>query len=302
MQTDHIFYELLRTAPDILLKLLGQSSNHAYEFRAVEVKQTAFRLDGVLMPDTESAESPVILVEVQYQRDVGFYRRFFSEIFLFLRHNPKVSHWQAVAIFERRSREPKDQNAFRILLDSPIVHRIYLEDFKEISTDSLGAAILQLMVTAPKKSIAKAKAIIARAKTPSDLTLSESQVLELIETIVVYKFPKLDREEIATMLGTYGLKQTRVYQDALKEGRQEGQQEGQRKLILKLLSLKLGELPEALTQQVEKLSDQQINALSDRFLDLEKLEDLKTCLAGMQPEETPETPEAAPIDDASAES
>ncbi|MEL7358855.1 MAG: Rpn family recombination-promoting nuclease/putative transposase [Cyanobacteria bacterium J06560_6] len=285
MQTDHIFYELLRTAPDILLKLLGQSSNHAYEFRAVEVKQTAFRLDGVLMPKTESAESPVFLVEVQYQRDLEFYRRLFSEIFLFLRHNPKVCHWQAVAIFEKRSREPSDQQAFRVLLDSPIVHRIYLEDFKEVSTGSLGSAILQLMVTPPKKSITRAKAIIARAKAPSELTLSESQVLELIETIVVYKFPKLDREEIATMLGTHGLKQTRVYQEALQEGRQEGLQEGQRTLILKLLSLKLGKLPIAVKQQVEELSDQQISALSDRFLDLETIKDLQACLAKMPPEQ-----------------
>ncbi|MEN8446192.1 MAG: DUF4351 domain-containing protein, partial [Cyanobacteria bacterium J06555_13] len=95
----------------------------------------------------------------------------------------------------------------------------------------------------------------------------------------------LDREEIATMLGTHGLKQTRVYQEALQEGRQEGLQEGQRTLILKLLSLKLGKLPIAVKQQVEELSDQQISALSDRFLDLETIKDLQACLAKMPPEQ-----------------
>ena len=52
-----------------------------------------------------------------------------------------------------------------------------------------------------------------------------AQLIELIETIVVYTFPRLSREEIATMLGLSDLKETRVYQEtreeALKEGRQE---------------------------------------------------------------------------------
>ncbi|MEL6158551.1 MAG: DUF2887 domain-containing protein [Cyanobacteria bacterium J06554_11] len=34
MPTDHIFYELLRTAPDIFLKLIGSVSNEAYEFKS----------------------------------------------------------------------------------------------------------------------------------------------------------------------------------------------------------------------------------------------------------------------------
>jgi predicted transposase YdaD len=42
----------------------------------------------------------------------------------------------------------------------------------------------------------------------------------LIETIVVYKFPQLSRKEIERMLGLSDLKQTRVYQAALQEGRQ----------------------------------------------------------------------------------
>ena len=99
MPTDHIFYELLRTAPEIFLKLIGQLSNQPYEFRAPEVKQTAFRLDGVLVPKTESEQTPLIVVEVQFQHDVEFYRRFFSEIFLFLRPIPKVTPWQAAALF-----------------------------------------------------------------------------------------------------------------------------------------------------------------------------------------------------------
>jgi len=36
--------------------------------------------------------------------------------------------------------------------------------------------------------------------------------------VFVYKFPKLSREEIETMLGLSELKQTKVYQEAVEEG------------------------------------------------------------------------------------
>lgn len=36
-------------------------------------------------------------------------------------------------------------------------------------------------------------------------------ILYLVETIVVYKFPDLEREVIATMLELYSMKETRVF-------------------------------------------------------------------------------------------
>jgi predicted transposase/invertase (TIGR01784 family) len=43
----------------------------------------------------------------------------------------------------------------------------------------------------------------------------------LIETIIVYKFPKKSREEIEKMFGFSELKQTKVYQEAKQEGKLE---------------------------------------------------------------------------------
>ena len=40
----------------------------AYEFRSEAIKQTAFRLGGVLMPVAEVWEAPVMFVEVQSAR------------------------------------------------------------------------------------------------------------------------------------------------------------------------------------------------------------------------------------------
>ncbi|BAY74674.1 hypothetical protein NIES25_10880 [Nostoc linckia NIES-25] len=43
------------------------------------------------------------------------------------------------------------------------------------------------------------------------------QLLELIETILVYKFPTMSREEIEGMFGLSDLKQTRVYQEGVRQ-------------------------------------------------------------------------------------
>jgi transposase len=60
--------------------------------------------------------------------------------------------------------------------------------------------------------------------------------LELIQTICVYKFPELTRQEIEKMLNLDALKETRVYQEA----KEEGQQSEKRATIERLLALPLG--------------------------------------------------------------
>src|SRR5438067_11631648 len=42
-------------------------------------------------------------------------------------------------------------------------------------------------------------------------------LVELIETVVLYKLPRLSREEIQARLGVHDLRETRVYQEAKEE-------------------------------------------------------------------------------------
>jgi len=42
-------------------------------------------------------------------------------------------------------------------------------------------------------------------------------IIDLIESIMVYKFPQMSRKEIAGMLGVDDLKQTRFYQEVEEE-------------------------------------------------------------------------------------
>jgi predicted transposase YdaD len=62
-------------------------------------------------------------------------------------------------------------------------------------------------------------------------------LLDLIETILVYKLPNLSRDEIKAMLNLpdTDLKQTRFYREVFAEGREEGREEAQRRTALNLL-------------------------------------------------------------------
>jgi predicted transposase/invertase (TIGR01784 family) len=47
-----------------------------------------------------------------------------------------------------------------------------------------------------------------------------------IETVIIYKLPRLRREEIQAMLHVYDIRETKVYQEAKDEGFQEGIEKG----------------------------------------------------------------------------
>jgi predicted transposase/invertase (TIGR01784 family) len=87
MKTDSIFYRIFQSYPAALFELLGQPNKTAqdYEFCSVEVKQLAFRIDGVFT--SNSPDIPTYFVEVQFQEDLRFYNRTITEIFLYLSQN-----------------------------------------------------------------------------------------------------------------------------------------------------------------------------------------------------------------------
>lgn len=78
----------------------------------------------------------------------------------------------------------------------------------------------------PEESAAtKARELINLARQAIADAITQRELIQLIETIIVYKFPQKSREEIEQMLGLSDLKQTRVYQEALEEGKLEGKLE-----------------------------------------------------------------------------
>ncbi len=188
MKTDSIFYRIFQSSPDILFELLGQSPDLAQgrEFGSVEIKQVAFRLDGVLFPSPDAPDQTVWFIEVQMQSDPVFYQRFFAEIYFYLNLCPQTADWQAVVIYPTRSIEPKNQELYRANLNSDQVHRVYLENFSDTSTESLGIGMMQLIVSDAVDAIPKAKVLLAKTQPLSKTDPKFAAIMELIETIVVY--------------------------------------------------------------------------------------------------------------------
>jgi len=107
MRTDTIFYQLFLTFHSLLFELLGQPEETAnsYKFASIEVKEKAFRFDGIFMP--ESVDRPIYFVEVQFQTTPEFYWEFIAEINIYLNQYKPVQDWQAIAMFAKRSIEPE---------------------------------------------------------------------------------------------------------------------------------------------------------------------------------------------------
>jgi predicted transposase/invertase (TIGR01784 family) len=287
LKTDSIFFQIFKTDPGILFELLGQSPDLAqsYEFRSVEIKQVAFRIDGVFLPKPDSNDQTVWFVEVQFQHDPEFYLRFFGEIFLYLKLHPETFDYKAVVIYPNRNIEPHNQYLFRANLNSGQVHRIYLDDLSGVPTESIGVGMMQLILADSVDAVTQAQSLLSKTRTKDRTDSKIAAIIELIETIVVYKFPQLSREEIERMLGLSELRETKVYQEALQEGEQVGEQRGRteeaRSLILRQLSRRVGTLPANVEAQVQALELPKLEALGEALLDFTGADDLVKWLCRM---------------------
>jgi predicted transposase/invertase (TIGR01784 family) len=273
LQTDSLFFHIFKTSPSILFELLGQPASLAgnYSFDSVEIKQVGFRIDGVLLPKPDAIDQTVIFLEVQFQKDPTFYHRLIAEIHLFLKLNPSTFDWKAVVIFQKRSIEPPDFRLFRNLIHSDQVHRIYLEDLKASSDNDVGLDLMRLIVSKKKDAVSQAKDLLSRTQQRAVIEPQLKVIMGLVETVIIYKFPKLGREEIAKMLGLSELKDTKVYQ--------EGRIEEARSLILRQLTRRLGTLPATVEAQVQALALPQLEALGEALLDFSEPANLVTWLA-----------------------
>ena len=260
MKTDTIFYRLFQSFPSIFFELIDQQPEtaNAYQFSSVEVKQLSFRIDGVFLPKQNATEPPIYFAEVQFQPDKTFYSRFFAETFLYLDKTELTNNWRGVVIYPSRSTESTETLRYQELLVPSRVRRIYLDEFRA-TEQSLGIETVKLVIEPEETAATKARELIAQARQEITDTVQERELIELIETIIIYKFTQKSREEIAAMLGLGDIRQTRVYQEAKQEGLQEGLQEGEvlGKLkavpILLAVGLSVEQIAEALGLDIEQV-------------------------------------------------
>jgi predicted transposase/invertase (TIGR01784 family) len=272
MKTDKLYYRIFLSYPALLAELLpGLPADCTFEYVAPVIKETEFRLDGLLMPQSEDPEIPVIFLEAQMQPDSRFYGRYFAELFLYLYQYRIERPWRGLLILQSPQQDLGSDVPYADLLDGK-VQRIYLQDLVGQTELPPALALLQLLVL-PKSSVAPAAKRLLE-NTQSQGTEAFRRTLDLVEAILVNKFPQLTTQEILAMLDikTADIRQTRFYQEVFQEGREEGREEGAQQaeagLLVRLLARNLGALSEEQEAQVRALSLEQLDALGDALFDV----------------------------------
>ncbi|MEA5618936.1 Rpn family recombination-promoting nuclease/putative transposase [Cronbergia sp. UHCC 0137] len=288
MHTDTIFYQIFLTFHTLLFELLGQPTENAedYNFTSVEVKEKAFRLDGLFMPD--SLDKPIYFVEVQFQNKPDFYWELLSEIHIYLNQYKPVQDWQAVALFAKRSFDVEKLTAYQQeLVTRGRIRRIYLD---ELPPGSIGVGLIELIISKEAQVPELVKNLIQRTRTEVVDSWEKQVIIDLLQTVLVSKFSKLTRQEIESMFLLSDIKQTRVYQDA----KQEGRQDEAAILLLRMLSKRFGKLSDRPTtvsgmpgallplryvEKINHLTIEQLEDLGEALLDFADIHDLDQWLA-----------------------
>ncbi|MBW4677611.1 MAG: Rpn family recombination-promoting nuclease/putative transposase [Desmonostoc geniculatum HA4340-LM1] len=281
MRRDSFFYKLFQQYPTLLFQVLATppSNADAYRFDSVAVKEPKFEIDGVFLPPENAGKGVVYFCEVQFQKDEQLYERAFAESSLyFYRNRGRFSDWQTVIIYPSRSIEQIDIHPHRSLLNGEQVHRVYLDELGDVRQLPIWVALMVLTTVEESQAPEEARYLLTR--TREEVTEQSSRaIIEMITTIMVYRFEQLSRTEVESMLGIT-LKETRVYREIKEEGREEGREEATVNLVIRLLTKRFGEISGEIRSSIASLPLPVLEDLSEALLDFTSLADLQAWLEG----------------------
>jgi predicted transposase/invertase (TIGR01784 family) len=269
MRRDSIFYRLFQQRPTLLFDLIpDQPDDRAdYQFDSVEVKETSFRIDGVFLPPDNRGLA--YFCEVQFQKDELLYERLDCEAAVyFYRHRDRC---RAFAIYPSRSIEQSDITPFVGDIQTGKLIRIYLDELGDLSLLPIGVSLMVLTTLSDDQAPEKARNLLEQAQaSPTD----SRAIIEMITTIMAYKFTNLTREEVEVMLGIE-LQETGFY----KSSKAEGVQEGEAKVILKLLQRQFGDIPTETQNDIFQLPISRLDTLTETFSEFRTVQDLQQWLS-----------------------
>lgn len=278
MRRDPIFYQMFQRSPQLLFELIGVCPNNAkdYRFDSVAVKEPKFEIDGVFLPP-ESEQGTVYFCEVQFQKDEELYERLFSESLLyFYRNCARFSDWQAVLIYPSRSVEQSRLYPHRSLLNGEQVHRIYLDELGDVRSLPIAVAATVLTIVEEDEAPEVARYLLERTERDTFTAKERGDIIDIVTSIMVYKFVHLNRTEIKAMLGL-NLTQEPL---AIREAKDEGREEEAITLVTRQLTRRLRqELSEVMRSRLTALPLPVLEDLSEALLDFTILSDLEQWLA-----------------------
>jgi predicted transposase/invertase (TIGR01784 family) len=279
---------LFQRSPTWLFDLIGQRPSNAEEYRfdSVAVKEPKFEIDGVFLPP-ESEPGTIYFCEVQMQKDETLYERLLGESLLYFYCNsPRFSDWQAVVIYPSRSTEQSKVYPHRSLLNGEQMHRIYLDELGDVRSLPVSVATVVLTIVDEAEAPETARYLLARTEQEEFTTREKQDIMDVVTSIMMYKFTALSQTEVREMLGLNLSEEPRAIREAKEEATQEAKQEAlqgallrSQALVLRLLVKKLSVVDESVCDRISTLSIDQLEALTEAILDFASLNDLQAWLA-----------------------
>jgi predicted transposase YdaD len=251
VKTDHWFYGLFQSVPDLITLLLpgvraaslgpDASGDAVYRFEAPELKAVNHRLDGALWPrgsESGTPEQPVVLLEVQMQDKPGFKHRLWAQTARFAQLHPRVQHLEVVVVVpHRRLNLGPAELPFQLEAFLAGVHWLSLEELGQQAGLDPHLSLLTLPVR-PEAEIQTATQQILGPRP---------DLLETAVSILMERFPLLTRKDIME-IATIPAKDLRHSRAA-----QEWMAEGEAVVTLRQLNRRCGPLSDATTARIQAL-------------------------------------------------
>ncbi|NJK51653.1 MAG: Rpn family recombination-promoting nuclease/putative transposase [Leptolyngbyaceae cyanobacterium SU_3_3] len=277
MRRDPLFYKLFQQSPELLFDLIETKPDNAsdYRFDSVAVKEPKFEIDGVFVPP-ENQMGAVYFCEIQMQRDERLYERLLAESTLyFYRNRDRFNDWQAVIIYPSRSVEQSDLYPHRTFLNGEQMHRVYLDEFGDVRDLPMTVRAMVLTIVEESEAPEAARVLIARTEQEMLTPSQKRDIIDIVTSIMVYKFTNLSQLEVRAMLGLDLTQEPR----AIREAKDEVRGQEAIALVTRQLTRRLRqELSEEMRSRLSTLPLTGLEDLGEALLDFTTLADLEAWL------------------------
>ena len=208
MKTDALYLNLFETAPTLALHLAGYDFVRADEYTCASLElKKAFRVDAVLTPPEPSL--PLILAEVQFQREPDIYHRLVASGAIARIQSPEYPDVRMVILFASRSVDT-GAGAWQSLVDAGTLRVVYLDEATaelmnaEFTSEEQSALLLARLTVSPSDRTGDDAIVHDLSVAINAMQTRSLQKLfrDLFVNLYVSKYKTLSIKEIRAMIDT----------------------------------------------------------------------------------------------------
>ena len=208
MKTDALYLNLFETTPSLALRLAGYGSERGSEYTCSsgELKRS-FRVDVVLTPPPES-DLPLVLAEVQFQRDTDIYHRIVASCAIACIQQTTEEREVRMVIFFKNRNVDTGAGRWQSLVNADELQVVYLDEItigapeSRLSVEEQASLLLIRLTVSPEDqgSDAALAQEFGRVVSPLKGQRLYEQFRDFFVNLFVSKYENLSLTEILAMI------------------------------------------------------------------------------------------------------